>query len=173
MKEFFVKVDDILAKCENWIVASGLIVATLIVIYNVVMRYAFKASVIWAEEMVRYIMIWVTFIGASLCIRHNIHVKIEILQNKLPFKWAKIQATVIYVICIAGSIFLAYLGVVMTARIATSLQTSPTLTWFPMWIVNLAIPLFGILAVKDYTQLLVLNLVRKDKVVLAVKEEDE
>ena len=39
--------------------------ATLIIVIQVIMRYLFKNSLSWSEEMARYLFVWMTFISIS------------------------------------------------------------------------------------------------------------
>ena len=146
----------------------GVISATLIIATNVLMRYVFDIGLIWAEESVRFIIIWVTFVGASLCIRNNIHVKVDVLHLKLPFKYEKMLICFIYLVCIVFCIFLAYTGGILTYRVFATGQFNTSMPWLRMWMVNLSIPVFGVLGTKDFIQLFVLNLIRKGEIVRTV-----
>ena len=69
----------ILNKIEDVFCAVSLLLTTLILFVNVVLRYVFSASTSWAEEMIRYLMIWITFIGGSVCVRHSAHIRMDFL----------------------------------------------------------------------------------------------
>ncbi|MCL2853298.1 MAG: TRAP transporter small permease [Defluviitaleaceae bacterium] len=172
MKRFFISVDSGIVKVQEVIVGTGLIFATLIIVFNTVLRYFFNASLVWAEESVRYVMIWVVFLASSLCIRHNIHVKIDILQLNLPFKARKILIMGIYLICIAFCLLLLQYSTQLTRQLFILGQISTSMLWLEMWIVNLAIPVFGILGTRDFIQLLILNVIHKDKIIRTVGVKD-
>jgi C4-dicarboxylate transporter DctQ subunit len=70
-------------KIENVLVVIGIILTMLIVFVNVVTRYVFHVGVGWSEELVRYVMIWITFIGMGIAIRTKDHVAIDFFVNKL------------------------------------------------------------------------------------------
>jgi TRAP-type C4-dicarboxylate transport system permease small subunit len=55
-----------------------------LVFANVVGRYVFNRSFIWAEELSQYLMVWVTFLGAGLALRYGRHVAMDMLQSALP-----------------------------------------------------------------------------------------
>ena len=55
-----------------------------LVFANVVSRYLFAHSVNWSEEVARYLMVWITFLGAGLAMREGQHVAIEYVQGLLP-----------------------------------------------------------------------------------------
>ncbi len=62
---------------------------------NVFCRYVLNDSLTWAEEAMRFICIWMVFIGSSLTIRVDGHVSIDILQSILKNRTIKF---VLYVI---------------------------------------------------------------------------
>lgn len=78
-------------KFETWFVAANrwLLVAMLaamacIVFANVLLRYTVGESLVWAEEVSRYLMIWLTLLGTGLVLRHGGHIAIDNLQDALP-----------------------------------------------------------------------------------------
>ena len=59
------------------------VMATLVFV-NVITRYVFNFSIIWAEEVSQYLMIWIAYLGAGLALREGRHVAVEMLQDRLP-----------------------------------------------------------------------------------------
>ena len=69
----------------NEVLVVGLMMTmTSLVLLNVVTRYGFRFSVTWAEELARFLMIWVAYIGAGLALRNGNHVAFEYVQTLLP-----------------------------------------------------------------------------------------
>ena len=58
------------------------VVANLGVFY----RYVLIAALPWSEEIPKYCMIWMGFIGASMAIRRNQHIGFNALIERLPSK---------------------------------------------------------------------------------------
>ena len=54
-----------------------LVLMSFIVLLQVFSRYLFNYSFVWAEELVRYFMIWMVMIGASLVQSKNDHIRID------------------------------------------------------------------------------------------------
>ncbi|MFT4192181.1 MAG: TRAP transporter small permease [Comamonas sp.] len=73
-----------LVQANRWLLILMLGAMACIIFANVVLRYLTNDSLVWAEEVGRYLMIWVTFLGAGLVLRFGGHVAIEDLQNRLP-----------------------------------------------------------------------------------------
>ena len=63
---------------------------SVIVFANVVLRYVTNFSIVWAEEVARYMMIWMTFLGAGLTMRYGGHVAIGNVMEMLPRKGQQI-----------------------------------------------------------------------------------
>ena len=61
--------------------ASALFV---IVVFAVIGRYAFGRSLTWTEEVPRYLLIWISFLGAAACVARREHVGFDVLFNKFP-----------------------------------------------------------------------------------------
>jgi len=41
----------------------------------------------WFEPFVRLLVLWLTFLGASLITKENKHIKIDLMGSLLPDKW--------------------------------------------------------------------------------------
>jgi len=60
-----------------------MIVMTLTIIVQVFLRYVFSFSLSWSEEVARYLMIWVAFLGGSLALKKGLHIGVEFLLTRL------------------------------------------------------------------------------------------
>ena len=58
-----------------------LVAMSLIVVLQVFSRYLFNHSFVWAEELVRYLMIWMVMIGAALVQSRNEHIRIDLIPR--------------------------------------------------------------------------------------------
>lgn len=168
MKKIFLTLDNALKYAEYAIVGTGILAMTLLIFINVVLRYIFNTSLMWADELTRYILMWVTCIGANLCIRSGIHVKMDLLHIRLPKKYSKILICATYVITMAGCVLLAKFGIDLTQKVYATRQFSSALPWLKAWVINLAFPLFAVLSIKDLIRLLILNFMRKGETVTEV-----
>jgi len=76
----------IMKKSGDYTIAILLGILTLIMFLQVLFRYVFNNSLTWSEELAKFIFIWITFLGASICLRDGIHLKVDFLTEKLPGK---------------------------------------------------------------------------------------
>lgn len=116
-----------------------LMFATLLVFVNVILR-ALGFGIWWAEEATRYVIVWLSFIGGSLCAKHGEHVGIDLLTQVTPPKVTRIIVSVTQLIASVFMFFLVYYGWLMTE---STLQTGQISTgvMLPMWIIYLGIPI--------------------------------
>ena len=56
----------------------------VIVVAAIVARYGFGQAVSWTEEVPRYLLIWISFLGAAVCVLKREHVGFDVLFNALP-----------------------------------------------------------------------------------------
>jgi TRAP-type C4-dicarboxylate transport system permease small subunit len=77
---------------------------TALVFVNVVARYIFGDSFGWADELSRFAMIWVAFLGVGLALRYGQLVAVEAMQGALPdgaaalLRWLSIAAMAAFLI---------------------------------------------------------------------------
>jgi TRAP-type transport system small permease protein len=111
-------------------------VMTTLVFINVVARYLFNSSIIWAEEISQYLMIWIAYLGAGLALREGRHVALEILHDRLPPVMGRRLRMVL------GGLVFAFLGTVTVLGFQFSMfvwsQETPVLN------ISLGIPTLGI-----------------------------
>lgn len=138
-----------LAAFERVLLAGnrGLIVAMMaamvaLVFANVVCRYILNFSIIWAEELSQYLMVWITFLGAGLAMREGRHVAVEMLQDALPERLVRAVRAVVLIAILAFLATLVVLGV-MFVNFAWE-QETPVMN-IPTGIPYLAVPLGALL----------------------------
>jgi len=62
----------------------------VVVSLQVISRYLFQSSMTWTEEISRYLLIIMTFIGSSLAVRLHSHVYIDFFRQLLP-RWLSVS----------------------------------------------------------------------------------
>jgi TRAP-type C4-dicarboxylate transport system permease small subunit len=56
----------------------------VILFAQVLFRYVFNQSLSWSEELAKFIFVWLTFLGAAVCIKDRLHIGVEFLVERLP-----------------------------------------------------------------------------------------
>lgn len=91
---------EVLNKILKFVIVMLFLLLVLIVILQVFSRYIPAVTIPWTEEVARFFLIFVTFIGSAIAIRDNEHITITFLINKLPFSFRKYMNILIYILII-------------------------------------------------------------------------
>ena len=70
---------------EGLIILGAAVIVTIVTI-EVVLRYLFGHSLIFTEELSRYLMVWVVFLGGALAVRDGSHIRINVLAKRFSVK---------------------------------------------------------------------------------------
>jgi TRAP-type transport system small permease protein len=95
---------------NRWALIALLAAMAIIIFTNVAMRYLTSASLEWAEEVSRHMMIWLTFLGAGPVLRYGGHIAVENLQDALPAKLAIAIRAVVALLLFAFFGFMVWYG---------------------------------------------------------------
>ena len=116
----------------------------IVVFVATCVRYLTVMSLPWAEEVARYSMVWIAYIGASLGIKRNAHLGVEAVLLLLPQGTRKHFDYLRYLIIILFNVLIAYYTFqIIQSQISTD-QVSPSLR-IPMWFAYGAVPVGAVL----------------------------
>lgn len=73
----------LLAACRLATILLLAVIAVVIAV-SVVWRYGLNSALSWSEEITKYAMIWLAFIGSPLALPAGGHVGVDVLPNALP-----------------------------------------------------------------------------------------
>jgi TRAP-type transport system small permease protein len=136
--------DRVLIRVNRWVVIVILAAMAVMVFTNVALRFLTDQSILWVEEVSRYLMIWLTFLGAGLVLRYGGHIGIDTLQEALPRQAAWIRMA-IYALLLIFFATMLWLGA--RYSMVTWGQTTPVMQ-IPIGAVYLALPIgFALLIV--------------------------
>jgi TRAP-type C4-dicarboxylate transport system permease small subunit len=120
-----VRINLIIDKLLFYLVSAALCAVVSICFLQVVARYIFNASFVWAEEISVVILLWATWWGACLGIKRGNHLRVNILEEKITPRSAIILRLSLYCLVIP---FLAVIAV--TSK--TLIESSAFLTLFSL-----------------------------------------
>ncbi|EHM13870.1 TRAP transporter small permease [Jonquetella anthropi] len=121
--------------------ATCLLFAIILLFVNVTLRYFFKSAIFWAEETLRYLIVWITFIGSSMCIREESHIAIDVLSNVLSRKGKCILKILLNVVGIIFGAILLIVSFKFIQKVYTTNQVSSTIGNMPMYVIYLCFPI--------------------------------
>ena len=73
------RLDNVIARVEQVLIAALLSLMIVIAFLQIVLRNVFSTGFLWGDPLVRYLVLWVGFIGASLAAKEGKHIAIEVL----------------------------------------------------------------------------------------------
>ena len=84
MRKAIDTVYKIIEKIMRYGVTVLLTLMVVIVFANVVSRYYLQASLAWSEEVARFMLVWLVFMGSFLAYIHDEHLGLDLLVMKFP-----------------------------------------------------------------------------------------
>jgi len=147
---------------EEILAGTFFVAGVTLIFYGVIMRYIFNEPQAWVEELARYSIIWGTFFGFGLALRHNQHIQVDILYDKLKPSMKRVLDLVATGLSIVFCLIYTYYGFVLVENRFTSGMVSLDIG-IPMWIVYLVLPISGALFLLRFVERLVNILRGKDE----------
>jgi C4-dicarboxylate transporter DctQ subunit len=112
-------------------------VMTGIIFVQVVLRYIFFSPLSWAEELSKYLLVWVSCLGSANGIKDAMHVSIDYLKNKFSAFPQQIVTLIIHAVTFSFFLFCIIEGTMYAFN--GWIQTSAAMG-IPMTIPYLSIP---------------------------------
>jgi TRAP-type C4-dicarboxylate transport system permease small subunit len=138
------RLDEIIGRVEKFLVTLMLSVMILLAFFQIVLRNFFATGLAWGDPLVRYLVLWVGFTGATLAAREGKHIKIEVFSN-----WISDRGR-LYLYVISNLVSTCICGL-LTYAACTFIRNeaqigSTTFFGMPVWLPQLIIPItFGLM----------------------------
>lgn len=88
---------------EETLIAVILGIMTLVTFANVIARYVFNDNLLWALEVTVFLFAWLVLLGASYCVKKNLHLGIDVVANMLAPSGRRTLALIAVSACILFS----------------------------------------------------------------------
>ncbi|MDR7315745.1 TRAP transporter small permease [Brevibacillus centrosporus] len=135
-----------LNQLTRFVVILMLSVLIVAVFLQVLFRFFLDQPLAWTEELARYLLIWITFLGSAYAMALKAHIGTEYIQKFLSPLMNKIVLSIAALLSIFFFVVMVQQGYALAARSMT--QTSPTLL-VPMGYVYMVIPISGVLLIMN------------------------
>ena len=134
-----------------WPIATViLLVAVSIMMFEALGRFFFSSSFFWAEEAVRFLVVWSMFLTMAIAGRQNRHIRTEILVSRLPPFFRRLANGIA---CLTGVAFSGFLlwgsGIQLQQYHWLGMMTESTLD-LPMWVIYAVVPIGAALLLAHY-----------------------
>jgi C4-dicarboxylate transporter DctQ subunit len=131
---------------EEGLVMFLMAAMTVVTFMQVVARYVFNYSFVWALELTGVMFAWLIFIGMSYGVRVGAHIGVDVIVKSLAPRAARVVGSLAAALCIVYALIVTWGGwqyVTKMHDVGILMQDMPVQQWIP----RLVIPLgFALLA---------------------------
>jgi TRAP-type C4-dicarboxylate transport system permease small subunit len=143
MLSFLIKLNTKIIRTAEILIKIQFSIMAIIVFFDVVSRYVFSSPLSWSEEMARYLLIWISCLGAGIIMGE--HIRIELILNYVPDSAKR------WLLLISDILALFFLVLLVVEGIPRAIvlkgTTSPSVPGITMFWVYLAIPTFALIGI--------------------------
>ena len=133
-------------KLEESLLAVLMAAMTVVTFVQVVARYVFNYSFVWAMEFTGVLFAWLIFVGMSYGVRVGAHIGIDIVVRRLGSDTGRVVGMVASALCVAYACILGYGGFNLVAKlkeVGILMQDLPIEQWIPRIILPLGFALLA------------------------------
>lgn len=125
---------------EEFILLPILVFLVCLIFVQVILRFVFSSSLTWAEELARYLFVWLMWFGVSYAARNRTHLRVTMVRDKFPVKISETIELIVTIVWLLFGIWVAYKGIQMVQSIMQYKQVSAALQ-LPMQYAYAGVPL--------------------------------
>jgi TRAP-type C4-dicarboxylate transport system permease small subunit len=114
----------------------------LLVAVQVFYRYVLNSSLFWSEELARYMLVWLSFFGATVAYYRNLHPGVDTITSRLSAAKQRFFRLCVHCISMSMGIVMLISGTQFAWFIR--MQVSPALS-IPKSLILIIIPICGLL----------------------------
>ncbi len=133
-----------LFKALEWFAIICMVVLTVIVFMDVILRYIFRQGFSWTQEVATLMLVWFSLIGMAIGVLEKIHISIEMFTSKLPEKAIHVLEVIDHILIAVFGGAMVYYGLLIMNM--TKNSTLPA-TKMPSSVLYVILPLSGLLVV--------------------------
>jgi len=132
-------------RVEEQVGGLFLLVAVLLVFAQIVLRAGFGIGVSGIYEMAAFCSTFSVFLTASLGVKRNIHIRVDLISNLVARPVALALEMLVQALMLAVSLGLLYSGYLLIQESLMLGDSSTGTIEVPMWIPQLIMPIAGLL----------------------------
>ena len=145
LKKLFKRISTILTWAEEAFLCLLLFAMIMLACVQIFLRTFFSSGILWADPLLRYMVIWVGLFGAAVATKQSKHISIDIISRLVPeqfMPWLRVLL----------NFFSASVCIVLTSAAVKfvhdeSLYGGRRILDIPSWELNIVYPVcFGIIA---------------------------
>ena len=132
-------VQPLIKLCKIAVISCVLSIA-LIVSASIFFRYVLNNSITWSEEIAKYLMVWMVFVGAPVAMVQSRHIAIEMFPNLFRPRIRALIFLIVNLLIVLTMAFWTYRG--FTYTVGGMSQVMSSFDKIPLGVVFASIP-FG------------------------------
>lgn len=133
------RIDKILTQIEENLIFVLMLTMLFVVFIGIINRFILKESLPWAEELSRYLLIWSALVGASLGVKHSVHISIDAIANFLPPRLQRGIVVLSYIVSFSFCVTVLIIGIPFVLRLMETNQLSPAMR-IPIYFAYASVP---------------------------------
>lgn len=84
MKDILARLERFGRLAENFALVALLGAMVVLAVLQIVLRQFFDDGIVWADELIKIIVLWLAMVGSIAAARDNRHIRIDVLSHVLP-----------------------------------------------------------------------------------------
>ena len=136
MLKTLLTVESALFRVTVWLIYCIYIVIIVSTFTAVFFRYVLNESIVWAEELARYLFVWLAFLGSALALKNRMHIGLDLIISSLPPRVKPVTEGLITVLI---GVFLAFVITASVTVVEVTMRQRSSALGIPMGMVYLAI----------------------------------
>lgn len=145
LKKTLAIIRNILAWTEETFLCLLLASMIILACVQIFLRFFFSAGFLWADPLLRYMVLWAGLFGAAVATKQGKHITIDIISHMLPEQYQSWLQALLNLFATGVSTMLTYAAIIFVRDEAA--YGGRALLDIPSWGLNLIFPLaFGIIS---------------------------
>ncbi len=133
-------IGKIVDRIEEGVIALLLTTMTLIAFIQVVARYVFNYSFVWALELLTFLFAWLIFLGMSYGVRVGGHIGVDVVVKSLSPAKARAVSIAATLLCMVYAAIVFYGGWIYVAKMVEIGIMGEDIP-IPQWVPRLILPI--------------------------------
>ena len=140
MFKAFDRVLDWIATTVKYVMLVQASMIFVIICFAVFTRYLLNYVPSWSEEVPRYLLVWITYLGAALAVKYKEHISLDVFFNLMPVRARQVGHLILNVLIGAVGMIMLVFGIGLVRQFGDDLMESIAVKniWF-----YLAMPISG------------------------------
>lgn len=113
-----------------------LFVAVVLSFLELTLRNLFYFSIVGIDQIITYIVIWSTFLGAGYAVAMNAHVRMDLLEQVVSPRAGLIISLMTWVLCVAFSVILIFSGIALVDESIKLKEMTIGVIRIPLWYIQ-------------------------------------